>query len=45
MNMPLNPYERYELTGVSDEEKAAEWWRQLEEMWDYDWEDDDDNEL
>ena len=36
MNMPLNPYERYELTGVSDEEKATEWWREREREWEVD---------
>ena len=31
--MPLNPYERYELTGMSDEEREEERCQQQEEYW------------
>lgn len=33
MNIPLNPYERYELTGMSDEEREEERCQQQEEYW------------
>ena len=33
MYMPLNPYERYELTGMSDEEREEERCQQQEEYW------------
>ena len=31
--MPLNPYERYELTGMSDEEREEERRQQQEDRW------------
>lgn len=40
MYMPLNAYERYELTGVSDEEREEERRRQQEDRW-YDYEAED----
>lgn len=33
MYMPLNPYERYELTGMSDEEREEERCQREEEYW------------
>ena len=33
MYTPLNPYERYELTGMSDEEREEEHCQQQEEYW------------
>lgn len=35
--MPLNPYERYELTGMSDEEREEERRQRQEDRW-YDYE-------
>ena len=37
MYTPLNPYERYELTGMSDEEREEERCQQQEDRW-YDYE-------
>lgn len=39
---PLNPYERYELTGMTDQELARELREKEEHFWDNfpDWEDD-----
>ena len=33
MYLPLNPYERYELTGMSDEEREEERCQRQEEYW------------
>ena len=33
MNMPLNPYERYEITGMTDEEREEERCQQQEDRW------------
>lgn len=33
MYTPLNPYERYELTGMSDEEREEERYQRQEEYW------------
>ena len=33
MKTPLNPYERYELTGMSDEEREEERRQREEEYW------------
>lgn len=33
MYLPLNPYECYELTGMSDEEREEERYQQQEEYW------------
>lgn len=33
MNIPLNPYERYEITGMTDDEIAEEHRQQQEEYW------------
>ena len=40
MYMPLNPYERYELTGMSDEEREEERRQRQEDRW-YDYETED----
>lgn len=37
MYTPLNPYERYELTGMSDEEREEERRQRQEDRW-YDYE-------
>lgn len=33
MNMPLNPYERYELTGKTDDEREAERFETEQRRW------------
>ena len=47
MSEPLNPYERYELTGMTDAELAHELQKQEEYFWDNfpDWKGDDDGEF
>ena len=40
MYTPLNPYERYELTGMSDEEREEERYQRQEDRW-YDYEAED----
>lgn len=40
MYTPLNPYERYELTGMSDEEREKERYQWQEDRW-YDYEAED----
>ncbi len=44
MPEPLNPYERYEITGLTDAELDRELRKKEEYFWDNfpDWEDDDD---
>lgn len=44
MPEPLNPYERYEITGLTDAELDRELREKEEDFWDNfpDWEDDDD---